>query len=203
MPDSVRSPGTEAEASFASVIEVDRVMTGFDRPWFVSGGWAIDLFLGHVTREHEDLEIGAFFPDQRAIRELLQEWDLFRIRDATWVPWVETDRIELPEFQAQARSARTALPAFDIFFNPIDGDDWLSRRHAGVRVAVADLIRRTPARIPYLAPEVQLLYKAKYHRAKDDADFEAAIRVMDAAQRQWLRKVLATHHPGDPWLGRL
>ena len=23
---------------FAAVVELDRVMTGFDRPWFVSGG---------------------------------------------------------------------------------------------------------------------------------------------------------------------
>jgi Aminoglycoside-2''-adenylyltransferase len=26
-------------------------------PWFVAGGWAIDLFLGTRTRDHEDLEI--------------------------------------------------------------------------------------------------------------------------------------------------
>jgi hypothetical protein len=28
-----------------------------DFPWFVAGGWAIDLFLGTRTRDHEDLEI--------------------------------------------------------------------------------------------------------------------------------------------------
>lgn len=203
MPEVARSSGTDVETSFASVIEVNRVMTGFDRPWFVSGGWAIDLFIGHATREHEDLEVSAFFPDQGAIRELLKDWELIRIRDETWVPWVATDPIELPEFQAQARSPRTALGVFDIFFNPIDGDDWLSRRHAGVRVRLTDLMRRTPAGIPYLAPQVQLPYKAKHHRAKDDADFNAAIDLMDADERQWLRNVLATHHPGDPWLGRL
>ena len=46
---------------FAAVVELDRVMTGFDRPWFVSGGWAIDLFVGRVTREHEDIEMGLSF----------------------------------------------------------------------------------------------------------------------------------------------
>ena len=25
-------------------------MRGFDRPWFVAGGWALDLFLGAVSR---------------------------------------------------------------------------------------------------------------------------------------------------------
>ena len=32
-------------------------MDGADFPWFVAGGWAIDLFLGTRTRDHEDLEI--------------------------------------------------------------------------------------------------------------------------------------------------
>src|SRR5579875_1369419 len=40
------------------VREVADVMGSFSRPWFVSGGWTIDLFLGRTTREHEDLETG-------------------------------------------------------------------------------------------------------------------------------------------------
>jgi hypothetical protein len=27
-----------------------------EAPWYVAGGWAIDLFLGGQRREHEDLE---------------------------------------------------------------------------------------------------------------------------------------------------
>jgi Aminoglycoside-2''-adenylyltransferase len=26
-------------------------------PWWIAGGWAIDLFLGRQTREHEDLDV--------------------------------------------------------------------------------------------------------------------------------------------------
>ncbi|MFD6463810.1 nucleotidyltransferase domain-containing protein [Streptomyces roseolus] len=26
-------------------------------PWCVAGGWALDLFVGSTTREHEDIEI--------------------------------------------------------------------------------------------------------------------------------------------------
>ena len=32
-------------------------MEGADFPWFVAGGWAIDLFLATRTRDHADLEI--------------------------------------------------------------------------------------------------------------------------------------------------
>ena len=42
------------------IMAVARIMAGFPHPWFVSGGWAIDLFVGRVTREHGDREMGIF-----------------------------------------------------------------------------------------------------------------------------------------------
>jgi hypothetical protein len=96
-----------------------------------------------------------------------------------------------------------------VFLNPREGDDWVSRRHAGLRVPVRNLYRRTtgrhgePADVPHLVPEIQLLYKAKSHRPKDDADFEAALPFLGLRRRAWLRAALSAHHPGDPWLDRL
>ena len=26
-------------------------------PWYVAGGWAIDLFVGQVTRDHQDVDL--------------------------------------------------------------------------------------------------------------------------------------------------
>ena len=40
----------------------------FTRPWFVCGGWALDLFIGKQTREHHDLDIGIFRRDQLALQ---------------------------------------------------------------------------------------------------------------------------------------
>ncbi len=31
-------------------------MDGFDRPWWVVGGWAVDAFTG-VRREHDDVDV--------------------------------------------------------------------------------------------------------------------------------------------------
>ena len=84
--------------SFNPVVAVARVMRGYRHPWFVSGGWAIDLFVGRVTREHEDIEIGAFFPHQDALRRHLAGWELARIRNDAAEPWAAGDPIELPEF---------------------------------------------------------------------------------------------------------
>lgn len=53
------------------VLAAAAIMSAFPRPWFVSGGWALDLFVGHVTREHEDLEIGIARADQSLLHDFL------------------------------------------------------------------------------------------------------------------------------------
>ena len=98
-------------------------MHGYPRPWFVSGGWAVDLFVGRLTREHHDVEIGAFHSDQDALRRHLARWNFSRIRSGAWRPWAVGERIDLPEFQLQAMSDEVEPLVFDIFLNPLDGSD--------------------------------------------------------------------------------
>lgn len=51
-----------------------------------------------------------------------------------------------------------------------------------------------------LAPEVQLLYKSKQPRPKDQADFEAVLPSLTGGQREWLRAALTIVSAGHPWL---
>ena len=52
----------------------------------------------------------------------------------------------------------------------------------------------TPAGVPYLAPELQLLFKAKNHRLKDDLDAATVIPELTINQRTWLTQHLPTGH---------
>ena len=65
------------------------------------------------------------------------------------------------------------------------------------------VIRHDGGGIPYLAPELALLFKAKYRRPKDDADFAAALPLLGADARARLRATLAQVHPGHPWIEAL
>ena len=195
---------------FDPIVDVASAMRGYPYPCRIAGGWAIDLFVGRVTREHEDIEVGAFMPHEDAVRAHLAGRDLWRVRDDAWESWLPGDVIALPEFQIQARSTAGASPAaLDIFLNPLDGDEWVSRRHEGLRVPAARIVETAtgrgeePAGMPCLVPEIQLLYKAKNHRPKDEADFEVALPELSTTARGWLRDALATYHPGDPWIARL
>ena len=45
-------------------------------PWFVAGGWAIDLYVGRVTRDHSDVDLVIARSDQRAAYD--------HLGDRTW-----------------------------------------------------------------------------------------------------------------------
>jgi Aminoglycoside-2''-adenylyltransferase len=49
-------------------------------PWWVAGGWAIDLLLGRQTREHGDLDLLVLRRDQASVREELRDWDVHAAR---------------------------------------------------------------------------------------------------------------------------
>lgn len=84
-----------------------------------------------------------------------------------------------------------------------DGSDWVSRRDRRIRRPVDTLGFHTPDGIPYLAPEVQLFYKATNPCPKDEADFAAMLPLLTADQRQWLHGSLLLTCGPHPWQSRL
>ncbi len=84
------------------------------------------------------------------------------------------------------------------------GGEWIYRRDARVRRPVVDLdgpASNSDRRV--LAPEIQLLYKSARPREKDEADFQAALEVLDGARRGWLRDSLSVVAPLHQWLAHL
>ena len=84
------------------------------------------------------------------------------------------------------------------------GRDWVSRRDERIRRPITSIGLVTVRGIPYLAPEIQLFYKAENGRPKDETDFAAALPVLTKPQRQWLSGALSlVYGPGHPWRARL
>jgi hypothetical protein len=172
-------------------------------PWYIAAGWALDLFRGRQTREHEDLEIAVPGERFRDVLPPLADLDAF-------VPVGEGVRPPLDHLTAQEfaethqtwfREPSTERWRLDVFREPSQGETWICRRDTRVRRPFAEVIRRTPDGIPYGAPEIVLLYKAKHAaREKDQADFAAVQPLLSPAQRAWLADALAVVHPGHRWL---
>ncbi len=91
----------------------------------------------------------------------------------------------------------------DVFREPSLGETWLCRRDENIRLPYAELIAFTRQKIPYLRPEVALLFKAKHARPKDDGDFSTALPLLEAKRRRWLAEALERVHPGHRWLAEL
>jgi hypothetical protein len=64
-------------------------------------------------------------------------------------------------------------------------------------------VRRSSQGIPYLAPEIQLLYKSHRMRELDQMDFEHIKPKLDQGGRFWLRDCLQMIEPAHPWLSVL
>ena len=96
-----------------------------------------------------------------------------------------------------------ACTEFEFFLNDRSGEDWASRRHPGLRRSPDDVALISFLNIPILTPEIQLLFKAKQTRAKDQSDFDLVIPELSRARVCWLRTALEMYHPGHPWLAAL
>jgi len=105
--------------------------------------------------------------------------------------------------QTWLRDPATGNYLLDVFREPHDGDTWICRRDESIRFRYGEIIRYTDENIPYLAPELVLLFKAKHARQKDQTDFEATVPHMTPSQRKTLTELLAIAHPGHRWLADL
>ena len=191
------------KSSFEPVADAARLMDGFPGTWFVSGGWAIDLFLGVVTREHEDIEIGIYRPDQCLLRQHFRGFQFEKVfpsaQGGQWVSWQDQEVLHLPVHQIRVTRAAKESLALEFLLNECDGGNWVSRRHPGLVRPLGQVFLQSSLGIPILAPEIQLLFKAKQTRPKDQADFVAACHRLSPGRRKWLGAVMLQFYPAHPW----
>lgn len=180
--------------------EVARRLSSVAAPWYVAAGWALELFTSDAAREHGDLEIGV--PDAQfgdivaAIPEF--EWDV--VGDGQVWPYPEQ---LASQHQTWLRDPNTGRYRVDVFREPHVDDHWVCRRDASITLPYSELILRTGEGIPYAAPEVALLFKAKHLREKDIVDFQRVLPSMDQTRRSRLADWLARIHPGHHWIETL
>lgn len=193
-----------ARTGFSPVESIVRAFTSYAGLWMISSGWALDLHLGKPTRPHRDVDVTFPRPDQLAMRDFLvgEGWRLDLVQDGRYVPWVRA--VELPHMQVHARRGGQFL---DLLFAETEGELWRFRRDPRVTMPLTRVRRQTREGIPYLAPEIVLLFKSARadgtSRGKDASDFERVHPGLDGQARAWLRDALALYRPGHPWIERL
>ncbi len=197
--------------SMDEVFAVCRFMDAFPRQWWIGGGWAIDLWAGGPSRDHEDIEICVLRDAQEAVHTYCPGWQYYTPVDGQWAPMPEHERLAFPNFMLQLRrTPGTAVaiegmpPQFEFLLNDVVDGEWIYGPEPSIRLPLERVFVRSPLGPLVTAPEILLLHKAWYtHRPKDNHDFERVRNLLDADQRGWLRTQLKRIRPDDPWLSRL
>lgn len=164
-------------------------------------GRAIDLFLSRQTRPHEDVDFDILRAEQRRLFDVFPGWEIYRTRAPGLAPWTGEPFLEKAH-NVWLRPDRESPWACEAMFMDVDGDDWVYRRQPSVRRPLAEIGAVTADAIPYLRPEIQLLFKggAAAVRERDTQDLLAVLPHVSAEAREWLRGALSAQFPdGHEW----
>ncbi len=193
--------------SFSPLETVTEAFRSFTHPWFFSSGWALDLFLGRVTRVHHDVDVVVPRTAIPAAREHLNAlgWQLVLPLEGRLEPWPSESPLA-PHIQIHAHRGSSMM---DLLLTEMDAERWVYRREPRVTCPAHQAFLQTESGLPLLAPELVLLFKSrntgvgKYERPQDEKDFRAVLPHLTAKQKNWLRGALERTDPTHRWLERL
>lgn len=187
-----------------SLAELVELMRGAHFLWCLAGGHAIAHLLGRSHRQHGDIDIVVLRPEQLHVQNWLGAWRMYAADPpGTLRPWQPHE--VLPNGVHDVWCHRDESPAWElqVMIQESDGDSWYFRRDARVCGSVGDLATDVRG-VPCLRMDLQLLYKSKQPRAKDESDFREVLPVLSNEQRESLAYWLElTYLDGHPWLTEL
>ncbi len=190
--------------AFEEAEKVGALLRDLDCEWYVCGGWALDLFLGRVTREHKDVDIAVARRDQLEVQGYLRRrgWRLEKAADGRLSPWEEGERLTPPLHAVWCRNEAHVPDFFELLLNEIGDELFRFRRDPTVTLPRARVSFESREGLPVLAPEVVLLYKSNNAEEYGD-DFRNAAPALSEEARAWLKGALDKVSPGHAWADEL
>ncbi|MFZ5353142.1 MAG: hypothetical protein ACOZCL_10530 [Bacillota bacterium] len=191
------------------------------------GGYAIELFLDREIRAHGDIDISVYWNDRDKIILYMKSlgWDIYemcgngvvhkindinnqlRIKRNIFCKKSDCELVKLSPCSQEDmyylefdHSGQTRLNFLEFLFNDRTKIDFLYARNKSLTRSLSRAVL-TRIGIPYLAPELVLLYKSTdIERDGYQLDYDEVICAMDSEQKQWLLNALITMYPtGHPW----
>jgi hypothetical protein len=180
-----------------------RLLAGVDAPWWIAGGWALEMFRGTVSRAHIDLDVGVLRRDISRLLDRLSGWEIFEAKAGHLRRLAARALPRTDVHSLWGRPTAGDLWTIELMLDEADGDMWVYRRDPRIRRSLATAIRQNADGISYLAPELQLLYKSRAARKRDDTDFAQTWPLLSDDARLWLCSALELVAPRHPWIENL
>ncbi len=199
MKDRVVTPNQELWNSWTPA-ELDLRLKTVSRPWCVVGGWALDLWRGEKTREHDDIEFTMLRDDFPVFRHALGDLDMYTAKAGvlTFLPVGHVPGLDIQQvwcFDPVAQAWRV-----DMMIESGSPEMWVYKRDGSVRFPRSEMVYLSSEGIPYLRPAAILLFKAQHVRPKDEEDFHKTLPTLPDEEVAWLRQLLVKLHPGHHWI---
>ncbi len=181
-----------------SAEKVGGVLGGSEARWWLSGGVALDRWLGAPIRPRANIDISttrAHLGDVAAAIPV--GFSVWALEGDTVTAWDDVS----PHADVQPVRVRDdRAGAWVLQINVEDGSDaaWLYRRDPRLQLpwdrAVGEI-----SGIPTGAPEVQLVWKALRPRPEDDLDKDAVLPALTPDARAWWERAILSIHPHSSW----
>lgn len=181
------------------------IFSKVDKPWWIAGGWAIEYFVGDSFRGHDDIDILILRKDQLDFQKALDGWEIY-VSDPPGQlrTWNKDEVLPLSSHDIWCRKDSHSDWALQFMLMDSKDEICFFRRDHSIFFSLDEITLNTTKDIPYLAPHVQLLYKSKSLREKDELDFQKTNALLSDDQREWLKgmlnKLYANNHP---WISKL
>jgi hypothetical protein len=185
-------------AGGAKVIGLFRGVPGC---WCLSGGHAIDEFLGFTSRAHGDIDVTVAREDWPVVHAALRPvLDVWVARDGD-LHSTDTTAVDADVDNLWVRQRGGGPWQLQVNLEDITGDVWSYRRNPKVTLPVSQASWWS-GRLWCIAPSVQLLWKAKAPLEKDEHDYALAVPGLSAGERAWLGQAIRLAHPDSAWATR-
>lgn len=180
------------------VDDVVELMRGADFFWCLAGGQAIERVVGRPYRSHDDTDVVVMRPQQLALQSWLEDWQL-AIADppGTLRRWTRGERMPRRVHDVWGHRSGSTAWELQVMIQEAEGDAWYFRRDDRVQGRLGDLATTVDG-VPCLRMDLQLLFKARSPRPKDEQDFQQLLPHLSADQRrtlvEWMRLTCANGH---------
>jgi hypothetical protein len=188
-----------------SLSEVKAIFANAPLTWGLGGGYAIEQFLGAPLRPHSDVDIVIFRDEQIAAQQYLAEWHLYAADPpGTLRKWIANEYLPFGIHDIWGyRSGIAHGWEFQFMVAEGEGDEWFHRRNPQIRGRRDEMLTEYNG-WPCVRAEVQLMYKSRNGRPKDELDFRACLPKLSAEQKGWLKAQLEIlYSAGHTWIESL
>jgi hypothetical protein len=189
-------PGYENWKSW-SVEKIAQTFAGLE--WILAGGFALELFVGKNYRNHTDIDILLKREDQKELLKYIEKSKIFVAENGKLLSFEEKLFYKFPVQDIWILNEDFSAWCLQIMLYDVEDGFWIYKRNKNIKVEYDCLFWEKDG-IKLIKPEIQLLYKSKSIRPKDEEDFQIVSKKLDENAKKWLNNTLTQCYGQHKWI---